>query len=75
MTNLIQLQGNYGKAEEIIAKISKKGEKGEKSEEKQPLLEPSSDDELDVEVIPPSTTLLDKSMTENQRPEPTEYDR
>ncbi|XP_061486315.1 fer-1-like protein 4 [Rhineura floridana] len=66
--------GNYGKAEEVMTKVSKKDEKGEKSEEKQPLLEPSSDDELDVEVIPPSTPLLDKSMTENQRPEPTEYD-
>ncbi|XP_034979498.2 fer-1-like protein 4 [Zootoca vivipara] len=66
--------GNYGKAEEVMTKISKKDEKGEKSEDKQPLLEPSSDDELDIEVIAPSTTLLDKSMTENQRPEPTEYD-
>uniref|UniRef100_A0A670IJH9 C2 domain-containing protein n=1 Tax=Podarcis muralis TaxID=64176 RepID=A0A670IJH9_PODMU len=66
--------GNYGKAEEVMTKISKKDEKGEKSEDKQPLLEPSSDDELDIEVIAPSTPLLDKSMTENLRPEPTEYD-
>nr|XP_056700148.1 fer-1-like protein 4 [Euleptes europaea] len=66
--------GNYGKAEEVLTKTSKKGEKEEKSEEKQPLLEPGSEDELDVEVIPPSTTLLHKSVTANQRPEPTEYD-
>lgn len=52
-----------------------KGEKGEKSEEKQSLLDPLSDEELDFEVMPPTTTLLDKSMTVNQRPEPTEYDR
>ncbi|KAH0619024.1 hypothetical protein JD844_018627 [Phrynosoma platyrhinos] len=61
-------------AEEVMTKVSKKGEKGEKSEEKQPLLEASSDDELEVEVLPPSTPLLDKSMTVSQRPEPTEYD-
>ncbi|KAF7238941.1 Fer-1-like protein 4 [Varanus komodoensis] len=67
--------GNYGKAKEFPTKISKKEEKGEKSEEKQPLMEASSDDELDVEVTPPSTPLLDKSMIVNQRPEPTEYDR
>lgn len=70
----IYLQGNYGKAEEIVTKITKKGEKTEKGEEKQPLLE-ASDDELEVEVISPSTTLLDKSVTMNQRPESTEYDR
>ncbi|KAL8179277.1 UNVERIFIED_CONTAM: hypothetical protein K2H54_062405, partial [Gekko kuhli] len=67
--------GNYGKAEEVLTKTSKKGEKEERSEEKQPLLEPSSEDELDVEVISPSTTLVQKSVTVNQRPEPTEYDR
>uniref|UniRef100_A0A8C6Y7W7 C2 domain-containing protein n=1 Tax=Naja naja TaxID=35670 RepID=A0A8C6Y7W7_NAJNA len=66
--------GNYGKTEEITTKMSVKGEKGEKTEEKQPLLDPLSDEELDIEVMPPTTTLLDKSMTVNQRPEPTEYD-
>uniref|UniRef100_G1KWU1 C2 domain-containing protein n=1 Tax=Anolis carolinensis TaxID=28377 RepID=G1KWU1_ANOCA len=57
---------NYGKAEEVVSKVSKKGEKGEKSEDKQPLLEASSDDELDLEVISPSTPLLDKSVTVSQ---------
>lgn len=57
-----------------MTKIPKKGEKAEKSEDKQPLLE-ASDDELDIEVVSPSTTLLDKSVTVNQRPESTEYDR
>uniref|UniRef100_A0A8C0FQW1 C2 domain-containing protein n=1 Tax=Bubo bubo TaxID=30461 RepID=A0A8C0FQW1_BUBBB len=41
-----------------------KVEKGEVKEEKQPLLDPGSDGELDVEVLAPS-----------QRPEPMEYDR
>lgn len=75
ISNHLHPQGNYGKAEEVLTKTSKKGEKEERSEEKQPLLEPSSEDELDVEVISPSTTLLQKSVTANQRPEPTEYDR
>uniref|UniRef100_A0A8D0DJR1 C2 domain-containing protein n=1 Tax=Salvator merianae TaxID=96440 RepID=A0A8D0DJR1_SALMN len=43
--------GNYGKAEEVMTKVSKKGEKGEKTEEKQPLLEMSSDDELDMQSM------------------------
>uniref|UniRef100_A0A670XRT4 C2 domain-containing protein n=1 Tax=Pseudonaja textilis TaxID=8673 RepID=A0A670XRT4_PSETE len=42
--------GNYGKTEEITTKKSVKGEKGEKSEEKQPLLDPLSDEELVVEL-------------------------
>lgn len=75
MNNHLHLQGNYGKAEEVLTKSSKKGEKEDKSEEKQPLLDPGSEDELEVEVIPPSTSLLQKSVTINQRPEPTEYDR
>ncbi|KYO40974.1 otoferlin isoform A [Alligator mississippiensis] len=66
--------GNYGKTEEIVTKVHKKGEKGEGSEEKQLLLDPSSDDELDIEVITPATGLQNKSMTASQRPEPTEYD-
>uniref|UniRef100_A0A670XR08 C2 domain-containing protein n=1 Tax=Pseudonaja textilis TaxID=8673 RepID=A0A670XR08_PSETE len=55
--------GNYGKTEEITTKKSVKGEKGEKSEEKQPLLDPLSDEELVVEVMPPTTTLLDNSYS------------
>lgn len=58
-----------------MTKVHKKGEKGEGSEEKQLLLDPSSDDELDIEVITPATGLQNKSMTASQRPEPTEYDR
>uniref|UniRef100_A0A8C0AN34 C2 domain-containing protein n=1 Tax=Buteo japonicus TaxID=224669 RepID=A0A8C0AN34_9AVES len=56
--------GNYGKAEEVVTKVGRKVEKGEVKEEKQPLLDPGSDGELDVEVLAPS-----------QRPEPMEYDR
>uniref|UniRef100_A0A8C4YEP4 C2 domain-containing protein n=1 Tax=Gopherus evgoodei TaxID=1825980 RepID=A0A8C4YEP4_9SAUR len=66
--------GNYGKAEEVVTKMPKKGQKGEEPEDKQPLLDPSSDEELDIEVMAPSPTLQNKSMTESQRPEPTEYD-
>lgn len=75
MSNLCNIQGNYGKAEEVVTKASKKEEKEERTEDKQPLLEPSSDEEMEVEVLSPSaTTLLDKSVTANQRPEPTEFD-
>uniref|UniRef100_A0A674K2Y2 C2 domain-containing protein n=1 Tax=Terrapene triunguis TaxID=2587831 RepID=A0A674K2Y2_9SAUR len=66
--------GNYGKAEEVVTKMPKKGQKGEGPEDKQPLLDPTSDEELDIEVMAPSPTLQNKSMTESQRPEPTEYD-
>ncbi|CAM4655023.1 unnamed protein product [Caretta caretta] len=66
--------GNYGKAEEVVTKMPKKGVKGEGPEDKQPLLDPSSDEELDIEVMAPSPSLQNKSMTESQRPEPTEYD-
>ncbi|XP_067402968.1 fer-1-like protein 4 [Emydura macquarii macquarii] len=66
--------GNYGKAEEVVTKAPKKAEKGDGPEEKQSLLDPSSDDELDIEAMAPSTTLQNKSMTASQRPEPTEYD-
>uniref|UniRef100_A0A8B9DCQ9 C2 domain-containing protein n=1 Tax=Anser cygnoides TaxID=8845 RepID=A0A8B9DCQ9_ANSCY len=45
--------GNYGKAEEVVTKVRKKGEKGEGREEKQPLLDPGSDSEMDVEVLGP----------------------
>lgn len=50
-------------------------EKGEAKEEKQPLLDPGSDSELDVEVLAPASAALNKSVTKSQRPEPTEYDR
>uniref|UniRef100_A0A8C0G969 C2 domain-containing protein n=1 Tax=Chelonoidis abingdonii TaxID=106734 RepID=A0A8C0G969_CHEAB len=56
--------GNYGKAEEVVTKMPKKGQKGEEPEDKQPLLDPGSDEELDIEVMAPKS----------QRPEPTEYD-
>uniref|UniRef100_U3ICJ1 C2 domain-containing protein n=1 Tax=Anas platyrhynchos platyrhynchos TaxID=8840 RepID=U3ICJ1_ANAPP len=45
--------GNYGKAEEVVTKVHKKGEKGEGREEKQPLLDLGSDSETDVEVLGP----------------------
>ncbi|NXW05554.1 FR1L4 protein, partial [Fregetta grallaria] len=65
--------GNYGKAEEVVTKIWRKVEKGEMKEEKQPLLDPGSDGELDIEV--PASAALNKSVTKSQRPEPMEYDR
>ncbi|NXK24858.1 FR1L4 protein, partial [Arenaria interpres] len=67
--------GNYGKAEEVVTKVWRKVEEGEVKEEKQPLLDPVSDGELDVEVLAPASAALNKSMTKSQRPEPTEYDR
>ncbi|NWY59580.1 FR1L4 protein, partial [Chionis minor] len=67
--------GNYGKAEEVVTKAGTKVEKGEVKEEKRPLLDPDSDGELDVEVLAPASAALNKSVTESQRPEPTEYDR
>ncbi|XP_075373403.1 fer-1-like protein 4 [Mycteria americana] len=67
--------GNYGKAEEVVTKVWRKVEKGEVKEEKQPLLDPGSDGELDVEVLAPASAALNKSVTKSQRPEPMEYDR
>ncbi|NWU70045.1 FR1L4 protein, partial [Pterocles burchelli] len=67
--------GNYGKAEEVVTKVQRKVEKGEVKEEKQPLLDPGSDDKLDVEVLAPSSVALNKSVTKSRRPEPMEYDR
>ncbi|NXJ00294.1 FR1L4 protein, partial [Psophia crepitans] len=67
--------GNYGKAEELVTKVSRKVEKGEVKEEKQPLLDPGSDGELDVDVVAPASAALNKSVTKSQRPEPMEYDR
>ncbi|NXT58437.1 FR1L4 protein, partial [Pluvianellus socialis] len=67
--------GNYGKAEEVVTKARTKVEKGEVKEEKRSLLDPYSDGELDVEVLAPTSAALNKSVTESQRPEPTEYDR
>ncbi|NXE81361.1 FR1L4 protein, partial [Cochlearius cochlearius] len=67
--------GNYGKAEEVATKVWKKVEKGEVKEEKQPLLDPGSDGELDAEVLAPASATLNKSVTKSQRPEPMEYDR
>nr|XP_013816978.1 PREDICTED: fer-1-like protein 4 [Apteryx mantelli mantelli] len=67
--------GNYGKAEEVVTKVTRKGGKGEGREEKQPLLDPSSDSELDVEVLAPTSAARNKSVTMSQRPEPMEYDR
>ncbi|NXV98561.1 FR1L4 protein, partial [Calonectris borealis] len=67
--------GNYGKAEEVVTKVWRKVEKGEVKEEKQPLLDPGSDGELDVEVVAPASAALNKSVTKSQRPEPMEYDR
>ncbi|KFO93014.1 Fer-1-like 4, partial [Buceros rhinoceros silvestris] len=67
--------GNYGKAEEVVTKVGRKVEKGEVKEEKQPLLDPGSDGELDVEVLAPASAALNKSVTKSQRPEPTEHDR
>ncbi|NWW92458.1 FR1L4 protein, partial [Rhynochetos jubatus] len=67
--------GNYGKAEEVVTKVSRKVEKGEMKEEKQPLLDPGSDGELDVEVLAPASATPNKSVTKSQRPEPMEYDR
>ncbi|XP_009577365.1 PREDICTED: fer-1-like protein 4, partial [Fulmarus glacialis] len=67
--------GNYGKAEDVVTKVWRKVEKGEVKEEKQPLLDPGSDGELDVEVLSPASAALNKSVTESQRPEPMEYDR
>ncbi|NWU48686.1 FR1L4 protein, partial [Dromas ardeola] len=67
--------GNYGKAEEVVTKVWRKMEKGEVKEEKQPLLDPGSDGELDVEVLAPASAAPNKSVTKSQRSEPTEYDR
>ncbi|XP_053937718.1 fer-1-like protein 4 isoform X2 [Cuculus canorus] len=67
--------GNYGKTEEFMTKAQRKVEKREVEEEKQSLLDPASDDELDVEVLAPPSAALNKSVTKSQRPEPTEYDR
>ncbi|XP_064888726.1 fer-1-like protein 4 isoform X4 [Columba livia] len=67
--------GNYGKAEEAVTKVWGKVEKGEVKDEKQPLLDPGSDSELDVEVLAPASAALNKSVTKSQRPEPMEYDR
>ncbi|XP_052647711.1 fer-1-like protein 4 isoform X4 [Harpia harpyja] len=67
--------GNYGKAEEVVTKVGRKVEKGEVKEEKQPLLDPGSNGELDVEVLAPASAALNKSVTKSQRPEPMEYDR
>ncbi|NXT95962.1 FR1L4 protein, partial [Anhinga rufa] len=67
--------GNYGKAEEVVTKVWRKVEKGEVKEEKQPLLDPGSHGELDVEVLAPASAALNKSVTKSQRPEPMEYDR
>ncbi|XP_075295033.1 fer-1-like protein 4 isoform X2 [Opisthocomus hoazin] len=67
--------GNYGKAEEAVTKAWRKVEKGEVKEEKQPLLDPGSDSEPDIEVLAPASAALNKSVTNSQRPEPMEYDR
>ncbi|NXG36057.1 FR1L4 protein, partial [Dromaius novaehollandiae] len=67
--------GNYGKAEEVVAKVPRKGGKGEGREEKQPLLDPGSDSELNVEVLAPTSAAQNKSVTTSQRPEPMEYDK
>ncbi|NWI09601.1 FR1L4 protein, partial [Crypturellus soui] len=67
--------GNYGKAEEVATKVPRKGGKGERREEKQSLLDHSSDSELDVEVVAPTSAARNKSVTISQRPEPVEYDR
>ncbi|KFP09367.1 Fer-1-like 4, partial [Egretta garzetta] len=67
--------GNYGKAEEVVTEVWKKVEKGEVKEEKQPLLDPGSDGERDVEVLAPASATLNKSVTKSQRAEPMEYDR
>ncbi|NWR77857.1 FR1L4 protein, partial [Centropus unirufus] len=67
--------GNYGKTEEFMTKVQRKTEKREVKEEKQTLLDPGSDEELDVEVLAPASAALNKSVTKSQRPEPTEYDR
>ncbi|XP_010215004.1 PREDICTED: fer-1-like protein 4 [Tinamus guttatus] len=67
--------GNYGKAEEVVTKVPRKGGKGERREEKQSLLDHSSDSELDVEVLAPTSAARNKSVTISQRPEPMEYDR
>ncbi|XP_069099953.1 fer-1-like protein 4 isoform X1 [Pleurodeles waltl] len=66
--------GNYGKAAEVITKAPKKGEKAEVDEDRQALLEAGSEDELDVEIMPLTTAMQDKSVTPGKRPEPTEYD-
>ncbi|NWZ19832.1 FR1L4 protein, partial [Asarcornis scutulata] len=67
--------GNYGKVEEVVTKVLKKGEKGEGREEKQPLLDLGSDSETDVEVLDPVLAPLNKSVTKSQKPETMEYDR
>ncbi|KFP33416.1 Fer-1-like 4, partial [Colius striatus] len=67
--------GNYGKAEEVVTKAGRKVEKGEVKEEKQPLLDPGSDGELDVEVLAPTSAAQNKSVTKSQRAEPMQYDR
>lgn len=75
-TNLLfnaSFQGNYGKAEEIVTKVGRTVEKGDVKEEKQPLLDSSSDGEL--EVLVSASTALNKSVTKSQKPEPMEYDR
>ncbi|NXA41526.1 FR1L4 protein, partial [Eudromia elegans] len=65
--------GNYGKAEEVETKVSRKGGKGERREEKQSLLDHSSDSEQ--EVLAQTSAARNKSVTRSQRPEPMEYDR
>ncbi|KFP70908.1 Fer-1-like 4, partial [Acanthisitta chloris] len=67
--------GNYGKSEEAVTKGWRMMEKGEVKEEKQPLLDASSDSELDAEVLTRASTPRHKSVTKSQRPEPMEYDR
>ncbi|XP_071615826.1 fer-1-like protein 4 [Heliangelus exortis] len=67
--------GNYGKADEVVTKVQRKVEKGEVREEKQSLLDPGSDGELDAENLAPGSAALSKSVTKSQSPEPMEYDR
>ncbi|XP_027639538.1 fer-1-like protein 4 isoform X3 [Falco peregrinus] len=67
--------GNYGKAAEVVTKVQRRVEKGEAKEEEQPLLDPGSDGELNVEALGPASAALNKSVTKGQRPEPMEYDR
>ena len=58
-----------------MTKVQRRVEKGEAKEEKQPLLDPGSDGELNVEALGPASAALNKSVTKGQRPEPMEYDR
>ncbi|NXV70851.1 FR1L4 protein, partial [Atlantisia rogersi] len=67
--------GNYGKAEAAATKVWRKVEKGEVREEKQPLLDPGSDGQLDVDILTPASAAVNKSVTKCQQPEPMEYDR